>query len=74
VAVIGLPDDRTGERVCAMVVPEPGRAITLAQLAAHCRSESLARHKHPEQLELVDVLPRNSMGKILTQHLRSRFT
>jgi cyclohexanecarboxylate-CoA ligase len=74
VAVIGLPDERTGERVCAVVVPEAGRTVTLAQLAEHCRAEGLARHKHPEQLEPVDALPRNSMGKILTQQLRDRFT
>jgi cyclohexanecarboxylate-CoA ligase len=74
VAVIGLPDELTGERVCAVVVPEAGRTITLAQLAAHCRSRGVARQKHPEQLEIVDVLPRNSMGKVLTQQLKDRFT
>ena len=74
VAVIGLPDERTGERVCAVAVPEPGRTITLAQVAAHCQAEGVARQKHPEQLEIIDVLPRNSMGKILTQQLRARFT
>jgi acyl-CoA synthetase (AMP-forming)/AMP-acid ligase II len=74
VAVIGVPDERTGERVCAVVVPEPGAAITLAQLAEHCRAEGVARHKHPEQLEIADALPRNSMGKILTQQLRDRFS
>jgi cyclohexanecarboxylate-CoA ligase len=74
VAVIGLPDERTGERVCAVVVTEPGRTITLAQVAAHCRAEGVARQKHPEQLEIVHVLPRNSMGKILTQQLRDRFS
>jgi cyclohexanecarboxylate-CoA ligase len=73
VAVIGLPDARTGERVCAVVVPEPGRTITLAEVAEHCRAEGVARQKHPEQLEIVDVLPRNSMGKILAQQLRAQF-
>ncbi len=73
VAVIGLPDGLTGERVCAVVVPEPGCAITLAEVAAHCRAEGMARQKHPEQLEIVDELPRNAMGKILAQQLRNRF-
>jgi len=60
--------------VRAVVVPEPGRTITLAQVAAHCQAERGARQKHPEQLEIIDVLPRNSIGKILTQQLRDRFT
>jgi acyl-CoA synthetase (AMP-forming)/AMP-acid ligase II len=74
VAVIGLPDARTGERVCAVVVPEPGRTPTLDQVAAHCRAEGVARQKHPEQLEIVDALPRNALGKILMQQLKARFT
>ena len=57
-----------------MVVPEPGRTITLAQVVAHCQAEGVARQKHPEQLEVIDVMPRNSMGKVLTQQLRDRFT
>jgi cyclohexanecarboxylate-CoA ligase len=73
VTVIGLPDGLTGERVCAVVVPRPGCAVTLAEVAAHCRAEGMARQKHPEQLEVVDALPRNAMGKILAQQLRSRF-
>lgn len=73
VAVIGLPDERTGERVCAVVVPAPGAVITLAEVAAHCRAEGVARHKHPEQLEIVDALPRNSMGKLVAQQLRDWF-
>jgi cyclohexanecarboxylate-CoA ligase len=72
-AVIGLPDGLTGERVCAVVVPKPGCTITLAEVAAHCRAEGMARQKHPEQLEIADALPRNAMGKILTQQLRNRF-
>jgi acyl-CoA synthetase (AMP-forming)/AMP-acid ligase II len=72
VAVVGVPDKRTGERVCAVVVPEPEHTITLAVLAEHCDGEGLARQKWPEQLQLVDVVPRNAMGKILKQQLRDR--
>jgi acyl-CoA synthetase (AMP-forming)/AMP-acid ligase II len=78
VAVIGLPDKRTGERCCAVVVlaqpvnTESSATLTLEDLAAHCRERGLARHKIPEQLELVEVVPRNSMGKILKQELRAR--
>jgi cyclohexanecarboxylate-CoA ligase len=72
VAVIGLPDPRTGERACAVVVLTPGHdALTIADLAAHCRERGLATQKIPEQLELVDELPRNPMGKVLKHVLRA---
>jgi cyclohexanecarboxylate-CoA ligase len=71
VAVIGVPDARTGERCCAVVVLAPGvDTLLLADLAEHCRSEGLANQKIPEQLELVSELPRNTMGKVLKHVLR----
>ncbi|OHV40414.1 cyclohexanecarboxylate-CoA ligase [Parafrankia soli] len=75
VAVVGVPDERTGERVCAVVVVGPGGPggpgdeVTLAALVAHCRAEGLARHKCPERLEVVDELPRSPMGKVLRREL-----
>jgi acyl-CoA synthetase (AMP-forming)/AMP-acid ligase II len=47
VAVIGLPDQRTGELVCAVAVPEPGHALTLAALAAHCAEHGMTPYKRP---------------------------
>lgn len=73
VAVIGLPDERTGERVCAVAVPEPGYSLTLAGLSGHCAEQGMAPYKRPAQLELIDVLPRNSMGKVLRNQLADRF-
>ena len=74
VAVVAAPDRRTGERVCAFVVPAPDATPpTLSDLADHCRSLGLAIQKCPEQLELVDSLPRNSFGKVLKQELKARF-
>ncbi|WP_390893489.1 class I adenylate-forming enzyme family protein [Mycobacterium deserti] len=73
VAVIGVPDPRTGERVCAVVVAEPGREVTLAELAGHCQAQGLSRHKSPERLELIEALPRNLTGKVLKNELRARF-
>ncbi|WP_156658287.1 ANL family adenylate-forming protein, partial [Mycobacterium kyorinense] len=73
VAVIGVPDSLTGERVCAVVVAEPGSDITLATLAKHCEGKGLSRHKCPERLELVEALPRNLTGKVLKNELRARF-
>jgi acyl-CoA synthetase (AMP-forming)/AMP-acid ligase II len=73
-AVIGLPDDRTGERCCAVVVPAPGAELDLAEIARHCAAAGLARQKIPEQLELVAVLPRNASGKVLKHELRRSFS
>lgn len=70
VAVIGLPDDRTGERVCAVAVAVPDHELTLDGLVEHCRREGLARYKCPEQLEVVDQLPRNPMGKVVKRALQ----
>ena len=73
VAVIGVPDDRTGERVCAVVVAHPHATLTLSSIFDHCRSRGLSKHKTPERLELVDALPRNLTGKVLKTELRARF-
>jgi acyl-CoA synthetase (AMP-forming)/AMP-acid ligase II len=72
VAVIGLPDERTGERVCAVAVPRPGHALTLGGLSGYCAEQGMAPYKRPVQLEVLDVLPRNSMGKILRLRLRDQ--
>jgi acyl-CoA synthetase (AMP-forming)/AMP-acid ligase II len=75
VAVVGLPDPRTGERACAVVVVVDGAPpLTLTDVAAHCRANGLATQKIPEQLEIVPTLPRNSMGKVLKQELRANLT
>jgi acyl-CoA synthetase (AMP-forming)/AMP-acid ligase II len=71
VAVIGIPDEQTGERVCAVVVLRRGHALTLSELSRHCQLQGLARFKCPEQLVAVGELPRNTMGKVLKQELRS---
>jgi fatty-acyl-CoA synthase len=59
VAVVGLPDAKWGEIVCAVVVPEPGSAdaLDLDELRAHA-SRALAVFKEPRRLEVVDALPR----------------
>jgi acyl-CoA synthetase (AMP-forming)/AMP-acid ligase II len=74
VAVIPVADQRTGERACAVVVVRAAMdAPTLSELAMHCASLGLAKQKTPEQLEFVDALPRNLMGKVLKHELRARF-
>jgi acyl-CoA synthetase (AMP-forming)/AMP-acid ligase II len=62
-AVVGLPDDRWGEIVTALVVPRGGAVINAAELEAFCR-ERLAAFKIPRRIEVVTELPRNAMGKV----------
>ncbi len=73
VAVIGVSDPRTGERVCAVVVPTSGDGVSLESLVQHCRSQGLSRYKHPERLVIVDALPRNQFGKVIKKDLRDAF-
>lgn len=69
VAVIGVPDDRTGEAVKALIVPKPGHTLTEEEVLDHCR-DTLARFKWPRQVELVDSLPKHVTGKVLRRALR----
>jgi acyl-CoA synthetase (AMP-forming)/AMP-acid ligase II len=71
-SVLGLPDERTGERVVAVLVLQNGCEVELKDIREHCLVEGLAIQKCPERLEVVDALPRNAMGKVLKQDLRSR--
>ncbi|WP_328769652.1 class I adenylate-forming enzyme family protein [Streptomyces sp. NBC_00286] len=75
-AVIGLPDAERGERVCAVVEQPPGAsALTLEAVTSYLRAEGLSVHKLPEQLEVVDALPRNeTLRKVLKYKLRERFS
>jgi non-ribosomal peptide synthetase component E (peptide arylation enzyme) len=70
VAVIGLPDSRTGERVCAAIVLAPGGSIDVPGLAEHCISLGLAKYKCPEEIVFVEAIERNPMGKIQKDKVR----
>ena len=72
VAVIGVPDDRWGETVKAIVVLVPGTAATPAELIAHARA-GLATYKCPTSVDLVTALPRNATGKVLKGELREPY-
>src|SRR5881409_233662 len=65
VAVIGVPDRTSGERVCACVVLRPGAdQLSLAEIAAFMEARQVMRQKIPEQLEILAELPRNATGKV----------
>lgn len=73
VAVLGLPDERWGERVCAVVQPLPSTAVVPDDVIAFCR-ERLASYKKPTIVEVVDELPRTISGKVQKYVLRKRLT
>ena len=70
-AVIGIPDDRWGERPKAFVVLAPGQDAGERELIDHVRSR-IAHYKAPDTIEFVAQLPRNSTGKIQKFELRQR--
>lgn len=72
-AVIGKPDRVLGERVCLVAVLQPGQSLTLEGLRQHLvEQEQVALFKCPEELILIEELPRNPVGKILKRELRAR--
>lgn len=72
VAVVGMPDAKTGEAVCAFVVAEPGHSVGLEDITTHLIAEGLAKQKIPVRLEMVDALPVSPQGKVLKVELRER--
>jgi len=72
VAVVGVPDAASGERVCACVVLRPGGSLDLAGVRTFMAGRGVMRQKIPEQLELLDELPRNATGKVRKDVLRAR--
>jgi acyl-CoA synthetase (AMP-forming)/AMP-acid ligase II len=71
-AVIGVPDERWGETVKAIVVLAPGAALDEADVIEQCR-HNLAHYKCPTSVEAVDALPRNPSGKILKREIRAPY-
>jgi acyl-CoA synthetase (AMP-forming)/AMP-acid ligase II len=63
-AVFGVPDDRLGERVAALVETRPGVTVPSIELRAMC-SDALADYKIPDRWGFVEALPRNAMGKVV---------
>ena len=70
IAIVGLPDPRTGERSYAIVVDAPGAAVELDDLCAFLQRQGVARFKFPESLVHVPVLPRNDAGKVVKHLIR----
>ena len=73
VAVIGLPDERLGERACAVLVLGEGESLTLEDVKEFLLSRGLSKSFLPERLELLNQLPKTSSGKIRKVELREMF-
>ena len=74
VAVIGLPDARTGERACAVVVSKDHSSpLAFVEMQEFLRDKGIRVQAIPEQLEAVDTVPRNASGKIVKNVLRDQF-
>jgi acyl-CoA synthetase (AMP-forming)/AMP-acid ligase II len=72
--VIGLPDDRTGERVCVVgIARDPASPPSLQSITGHLRAHGLSTFKLPEQLELIDTFPTGLLNKVNKRELVKRF-
>jgi long-chain acyl-CoA synthetase len=68
-AIIGVPDDYSGERVKAVVSLRPGEMCTAEEIIAYCR-ENLAAYKCPKEVEFRDRLPKLATGKVAKLQLK----
>lgn len=72
VAVIGVPDDKFGEALLAVVVLAPEQSLSIDEIVEFCR-DKIAGYKIPRQLKIIDLLPRNPSGKLLKKELRAPY-
>ena len=70
--MVGIPDDRWGEAVKAIVVLRPGASADAAALINHCRP-LIAGYKVPKSVDFIAALPRNPSGKVLRRELRAPY-
>jgi acyl-CoA synthetase (AMP-forming)/AMP-acid ligase II len=71
VAIVGLPDPRTGERACAVIVPKSPPGPDVASLRSFLDVQGVATFKVPEQVVIWDSLPKNDAGKVLKAQIRA---
>jgi cyclohexanecarboxylate-CoA ligase len=74
IAIVGLPDARTGERACAVVVPNDEPHPDVDSLRVFLQSHGVAIFKAPEQVVFWEALPRNDAGKVLKHRIRAALT
>ena len=71
VAIVGIPDERTGEQACAVIVPEFGVGPDVAELRDYLLGLGLAKFKVPERVVIWDELPKNDAGKVLKHRIKA---
>jgi cyclohexanecarboxylate-CoA ligase len=74
IAVVGLPDSRTGERACAVIVPTDQPPPDVAGLRRFLQDQGVATFKAPEQVVIWEQLPRNDAGKVLKHQIQAALT
>jgi cyclohexanecarboxylate-CoA ligase len=74
IAIVGLPDVRTGERACAVIVPTGQAEPDVASLRSFLQDQGVATFKAPEQVVIWEQLPRNDAGKVLKHQIRAALT
>lgn len=74
IAVVGVPDERTGERACAVIVPSEQPAPDVAAMRTLLEDHGVARFKAPERVEIWEALPKNDAGKVLKHRIRAALT
>jgi len=71
-AVIGVPDEKWGETIKAVVVPAPGASLDEAAVITHCKAK-MAGYKAPTSVDIVEVIPRTATGKVQKFKLRAPY-
>jgi non-ribosomal peptide synthetase component E (peptide arylation enzyme) len=74
IAVVGLPDARTGERACAVIVPTDQARPDVVSLRSFLQAQGVATFKAPEQVVIWEQLPRNDAGKVLKHQIQAALT
>ena len=74
ISIVGLPDARTGERACAVIVTKAAPGPDVESLAGFLADYGIAKFKVPEQVVIWDSLPKNDAGKVLKHQIRAALT
>ncbi|MEJ8834873.1 cyclohexanecarboxylate-CoA ligase [Ramlibacter sp. AN1133] len=71
-AIVAYPDERLGERACAVVVPKPGQGLQMADMVSYLKDQKVALQYIPEKLVVLDAMPTTPSGKIQKFKLREQ--